>query len=175
MGAFYEEIPKSLIPWINAQRIIWIASAPLSSEGHINVSPKGGCYFGVISPTKFWYMDLSGSGIETISHLQEPGNGRITVLLNAFEGPPRIVRLWGHGTVLEYGTEGYEVFVRQHDVKTIPGSRAIIVVDIHQVGTSCGFSVPTYEFQAFRQTLNDFFIKKVKNEEEGRTKDGIEQ
>lgn len=97
MGAFYETIPKSLIQWIIEQKLFWVSTAPLSATGHVNVSPKGGEYFGVIDERTFWYMDLTGSGNETISHLLEPNNGRITILFNAFEGPPKIVRLWGKG------------------------------------------------------------------------------
>ena len=97
MGVFYETIPNSLKPWILDQKVFWIASAPLSALGHVNVSPKGGKYFGIVDERTFWYMDLTGSGVETTSHLHEPGNGRITVLFNAFEGQPRIVRFWGKG------------------------------------------------------------------------------
>lgn len=97
MGAFYETIPKSLIQWILEQKVFWVATAPLSGAGHVNVSPKGGEDFGVLDDRTFWYMDLTGSGNETISHLLEPGNGRITIQLNAFDGPPKIVRLYGHG------------------------------------------------------------------------------
>jgi hypothetical protein len=98
MGAFFETIPESTRAWLLEQKVFWIASAPLSASGHINVSPKGGEYFGIVDEKTFWYMDLTGSGIETTSHLHEPGNGRITVMFNAFDGPPRIVRLWGKGT-----------------------------------------------------------------------------
>jgi hypothetical protein len=175
MGAFYETIPKSLIDWILEQKVIYIASAPLSSNGHINVSPKGGKYFGIVENKTFWYMDLTGSGVETLSHLQEPGNGRITVMLNAFEGPPKIVRLWGHGRVLEYGSPEFIDFVGKHNVNTIAGTRAVVVVDIHQVGSSCGFSMPLYDFKDFRPTLNDFFEKRVAAEEAGNRKDGIER
>jgi hypothetical protein len=111
MGTFHETIPPSIQAWILLQKVFYIASAPLSPSGHINVSPKGGPYFGILSPTLFWYMDLTGSGVETLSHLQEPGNGRITVMFNAFEGSPKIVRLWGKGEVLEWGTEKFEKFV----------------------------------------------------------------
>lgn len=100
MAVFYETIPESLIDWIRQQRVFWVATAPLSPSGHVNLSPKGGQYFGVIDERTFWYQDLSGSGIETISHLLEPHNGRITVMFNAFEGPPKIIRLWGHGELL---------------------------------------------------------------------------
>jgi hypothetical protein len=175
MGAFFETIPKSIIQWILEQKVIWIASAPLSADGHVNVSPKGGEYFGIVDEKTFWYMDLTGSGVETLSHLHEPGNGRITVMLNAFDGPPRIVRLWGHGVVLEYGSKEFLEFVGKNKVKTIPGTRAIVRVDIHQVGTSCGFSMPKYDFKEFRPTLNQFFEKRAAAEEAGNHKDGIER
>lgn len=97
MGVFYEEIPQSLREWIITQKMFWVATAPLSGSMHINVSPKGGEYFGVIDSKTFWYMELTGSGSETLAHLHEPGNGRITIMLNAFDGPPKIVRLWGKG------------------------------------------------------------------------------
>lgn len=97
MGAFYETIPESLIKWILEQKMFWVATAPLSGSGHVNVSPKGGEYFGLIGNRTFWYMELTGSGSETLAHLYEPGNGRITVMFNAFDGPPRIVRVFGKG------------------------------------------------------------------------------
>jgi hypothetical protein len=169
MGVFYESIPPSLIPWILAQNLIYIASAPLSANGHINVSPKGGRYFGLTktTPPDFWYIDLTGSGVETLSHLHEPNNGRICVMLNAFEGPPRIVRLWGKGEVLEYGSKEFLEFVKGQGIeeKIIAGTRAVVVVRVEQVGSSCGFSVPKYEFVGFRETLNEYFEKRVRNEE----------
>jgi len=79
MGVFFETIPESTRDWLLEQKVFWIASAPLSASGHINVSPKGGKYFGIVDEKTFWYMDLTGSGIETTSHLHEPGNGRITL------------------------------------------------------------------------------------------------
>jgi hypothetical protein len=138
MGQFFETFPPSLVQWLLEQKVFYIASAPLSGDGHVNVSPKGvsdkgGPFFGVIKESKtgqqrqlpssdeegrggdandgknkdkdvvirkFWYMDLTGSGIETTSHLHEPGNGRITVMFNAFSGPPRILRIFGKGVCL---------------------------------------------------------------------------
>lgn len=175
MGAFYETIPSSLIKWILEQKVFWIATAPLSPSGHINISPKGGQYFGILNPTTFWYIDLTGSGIETLSHLHESGNGRITVLFNAFEGAPQIVRLWGKGEALEYGTKKFDGFVGENGVNAIAGTRAVILVHIHQVGSSCGFSIPFFDFRAFRPTLNEFFEKRVAAEERGNKKDGIER
>ncbi|KAK0627956.1 hypothetical protein B0T14DRAFT_513589 [Immersiella caudata] len=175
MGQFYETIPPSLHQWLLTQKMFWVATAPLSGSGHVNISPKGGPYFGILNPSLFWYMDLTGSGNETISHLYEPGNGRITVMFNAFEGLPRIVRLFGHGRALEHGTREFDDFVEEHEVKTIPGSRAIILVDIHQVGSSCGYSVPYYDFKEHRTTLNQFFAKKAERFEQGKKEESMQR
>ncbi|KAK3075360.1 hypothetical protein LTR53_001365 [Teratosphaeriaceae sp. CCFEE 6253] len=175
MGAFYETIPASLIKWILAQKVFWVASAPLSGDGHVNVSPKGGQYFGVIDERTFWYMDLTGSGNETISHLHEPGNSRITIQFNAFDGPPKIVRLWGKGRALENGTDAYDDFIATHKVQTLPGSRTIVIVDVHQVGSSCGFSVPFYDFREFRPVLNNFFEKKKEKFDAGHHEESMDR
>lgn len=173
MGAFYETIPKSLFDWIRAQKMFWVATAPLAGSGHVNISPKGGEYFGVLDERTFWYMDLTGSGSETIAHLYEKGNGRITVMFNAFEGGPRILRIFGKGTVLENGTVPFDEFVSKHNVNIIPGARAIVLVDVHQVGTSCGFSVPVYEFKEHRTRLNEIFEKKEVKYKNGDEKESM--
>jgi hypothetical protein len=168
MGKFFERIPDNLMQWIPEQKVFWVATSPLSASGHVNVSPKGGPYFGLLDDKTFWYMDLSGSGIETVSHLHEPGNGRITVMFNSFEGSPRIVRLFGHGSVLERGTRDFDDFTKKHDVEVIPSSRSIIIVRIHQVASSCGYSVPFYEFKSFRNTLNEVFAKREERYQQGK-------
>jgi hypothetical protein len=175
MGQYFETIPPSLVKWILDQKVFWIATAPLSPSGHVNISPKGGQNFGVVDEKTFWYMDITGSGIETISHLREPGNGRVTVMFNAFEGPPRILRIWGNGRVLENDSPEFKAFVAKHDVKTIPGTRSIIVVDIHQVGTSCGFAVPFFDFKEFRPTLNDFWRKKAEKYAAGNEEESLDR
>ena len=96
-------------------------------------------------------------------------------MFNAFDGAPKVVRLWGQGRVLEYGTEAYEMFKSEHKVHAIDGTRAIVVVDVQQVGSSCGFSVPNFEFVSYRTTLNEFFEKRVQNEEKGDHANGIER
>ncbi|KAE9396413.1 hypothetical protein BT96DRAFT_884801 [Gymnopus androsaceus JB14] len=152
MGKFFDEIPDFLFSWIEKQQMFWTATAPLSGFGHVNLSPK--CtrgLFHIVNAQKAWYEDMSGSGVETISHLKEPGNGRITILFHAFEGPPRICRLFGTGTVYEYGTPEYNEFIPPET--RVPGSRAVIVIDIHKVGTSCGYAIPFYEFKSHRNQL----------------------
>ncbi|KAJ7080646.1 hypothetical protein B0H15DRAFT_483846 [Mycena belliarum] len=157
MVQFFDEISPSLAKWIAQQQVFWVATAPLALDGHINLSPKGGeGMFHIVNPRQVWYEDLTGSGVETISHLRE--NGRITVLFNAFEGPPRIARLYGRGTVYEYGTPEYHNFIPAESRK--PGSRSVIVVDVHKVSTSCGYAVPFFDFKAHRTRLLAWAAKK---------------
>jgi hypothetical protein len=93
----------------------------------------------------------------------------------AFTGPPKIVRIWGTGTALENGTPEYEAFVAEHKVETIPGSRSIVMVDVHQCGTSCGFSVPYYDFVGHRDILNEHFRKKEKKFKEGKEEESMDR
>ncbi len=96
-------------------------------------------------------------------------------MFNAFEGPPKIVRFWGHGEVLEYDTREFTEFIEENKIVVIAGTRAVIKVHIHQVGSSCGFSMPFLERKGYRNTLNEFFEKRARNEEMGNRKDGIER
>ncbi|KAF8066952.1 hypothetical protein FPV67DRAFT_1497197 [Lyophyllum atratum] len=154
MVQYFEKIPDFLIRWIDQQKVFWVATAPLISDGLINISPKGmSGSFHVVNANQVWYEDLTGSGIETVAHVRE--NGRITVLFNAFEGPPRICRLYGKGTVYEFGTPQYEAFLPPE--KRQIGSRAVILIDVFKVGTSCGYAVPFYTYKAERYRLHTVF------------------
>lgn len=175
MGVYYETIPPSLQPWILAQKMLFVGTAPLSADGHINVSPKGGTNFGIISPTQFWYLDLTGSGVETHAHLHEPNNGRIVVMFVAYEGPPRIVRIWGKGRPLECGTPEYEAFVADKKIDAGYGMRSIVMVDVQQCGSSCGFSVPTYEWTGWRTKLDETFAEKERKFKEGKEDQSMDQ
>ena len=105
MAKLFEEIDDKIRAFIEAQTMFFVATAPSGDEGHVNVSPKGGAdLFRVTGPLGFSYVDLMGSGIETIAHLRE--NGRIAVMFCAFAGPPKIVRLHGHGTPIQQGDPG---------------------------------------------------------------------
>jgi len=153
MGKTYACIPDSLIEWIRQQEMFFVATAPLADTGHVNLSPKGlRGSFHIEGPNKVWYDDFTGSGCETIAHLRE--NGRITLLFVAFEGGPRIARLYGHGVVHEFGTPEYERLVPVS--RRLAASRSAIVVDIHRVNTSCGWSVPFYKFQGHRRLYTNF-------------------
>ncbi|TFK68091.1 hypothetical protein BDN72DRAFT_64677 [Pluteus cervinus] len=157
MGQFYDEIPDFLVSWIQKQHVFWVASAPLSSSGHVNISPKGfEGTFHIMDSHTVWYEDLTGSASETVAHIRE--NGRITILFNAFDGPPRIARLYGRGTVHEFGTPEYNEFIPEGTRQ--PGSRAVILVDVYKVGTNCGYAVPLFAFQSHRTQLHDWATKK---------------
>jgi len=153
----FGEIPDFLIAWIEKQQTFWVASAPLNPDGLVNISPKGvEGTFHVSNSRQVWYEDLSGSGVETISHIRE--NGRVTILLNAFEGPPRITRLYGRGSVFEFGSPEYNALLPEG--KRHPGSRAVIFLDVFKVATTCGYSVPYYEFKGHRTQLLEWAAKK---------------
>ncbi|KAF8154781.1 hypothetical protein B0H34DRAFT_676494 [Crassisporium funariophilum] len=163
MGQFVQEIPEHLIEWILKQEMFWVASAPLSADGHVNISPKGvEGTFHVVNSRRVWYEDLSGTGAETVAHIRE--NGRITILFQAFEGPARIVRLYGKGFFYEIGTPEYEALLPTSQRQ--PGSRAVIGLDIHKVGTTCGYAVPYYKFISHRTQLNDWAAKKESSDRE---------
>ncbi|TFK48058.1 hypothetical protein OE88DRAFT_1665137 [Heliocybe sulcata] len=170
MVKYFDEIFPSLGEWIEKQHMFTVATAPLASDGHVNVSAKGlAGTFHIEGPNKVWYEDLTGSGSETIAHVRE--NGRITIYFNAFEGPPRICRLWGRGTVHEYGTPEYDSYLPPG--KRAPGSRAVIVVDVYKVGTSCGYAVPFYEFVGHRDTLLNSHMTKEKRDVETDGQEGL--
>ncbi|KZV75212.1 hypothetical protein PENSPDRAFT_681178 [Peniophora sp. CONT] len=163
MGKTYDHIPEDMIEWGASQKAFWVATAPLDGEGHVNVSPKGvEGTFHFVDKNRVWYEDLTGSGAETVSHLRE--NGRITILFQAFDGGPRILRLFGKGHVHEFGTPEYEQLLPPG--KRQPGSRAVIVVDVHRVGTSCGWGVPFYQYVGPRDTLVNFGVKMEKDDGE---------
>jgi hypothetical protein len=145
----YDEISPKLREFISRQRMFFVATAPLSGDGHINVSPKGYDTLRVLSPRSLAYLDLSGSGVETIAHVRE--NGRIVIMFCAFEGPPKIIRLHGRGHVVTPEQPEYEGL--RAGFPELPGARAVIVVDVTRIAGSCGFSVPRYAFVEERDHL----------------------
>ena len=149
MGKVVECITAELKAFIEAQPVFFVASAPLSGDGHVNLSPKGLDCLRILSPHRVAYLDLTGSGNETAAHVWE--NGRITLMFCAFAGPPRILRLYGHGEVVLPGTDAWAGLIGLFP--TYPGTRQIITVTISRVQTSCGFAVPLMEYRQQRDTL----------------------
>jgi Pyridoxamine 5'-phosphate oxidase len=156
MAKVFDRITPELQQFITQQHIYFVASAPLSPIGHINLSPKGLDSFRILTPNRVAYLDLTGSGNETSAHLQE--NGRITLMFCAFHGAPSILRLYGTGqTVLPQEPEWQSLLAQ---FPTMAGVRQIITADIDRVQTSCGFGVPLYEHQGHRSQLVTWAEKK---------------
>ena len=149
MAKFFESISPNIQEFIRAQHMFFVASAPLDGSGHVNVSPKGQDSFRILSETQVAYMDLTGSGNETSAHVAE--NGRITIMFCAFEDAPNIVRLFGKGRVVLPIHAEWGALIANFTPQL--GTRQIIVVDLHMVQTSCGYSIPFMDYVGERDTL----------------------
>ncbi|MDQ6748217.1 MAG: pyridoxamine 5'-phosphate oxidase family protein [Candidatus Dormibacteraeota bacterium] len=145
MGKTYERIEPALAAWIARQAMFFVGSAPSGDGGHVNVSPKGPIStLRLLDDHTLAYLDLVGSGAETIAHLRQ--NGRIVVMFCAFEGPPRILRLHGHGEVLD-GEE-----IEFPDAPVLPQQRrAVIRVGVERIADSCGYGVPLMRYEGERR------------------------
>ncbi len=149
MGKTFEKLDENLQDFIRRQHMFFIATAPDDPAGRINLSPKGLDALRILDEHTVAYLDLIGSGVETIAHLRD--NGRFTLLFCAFDGPPKILRLQGTGRVFEKGEEGFERLAPLFP--DLPGQRSIIVLEIDRIADSCGWSVPVYEYVEDRSTL----------------------
>ena len=156
MGKFHEQITDAHKDFIEKQHIFFVATAPLSSNGHINLSPKGLDCFKVLSPNRVAYMDLISSGNETSAHTLE--NGRITFMFCSFDKVPNILRLYGKGHTVLPGDAEWDELSKQLTI--YPSTRQIIVGDISKVQTSCGFGVPMYQFLGHRDIHFEWAEKK---------------
>lgn len=154
MGRLYDQIDERLRNWMGEQALFFVATAPNDPNGHVNVSPKGSKQtFAVLGPTTLAYVDLVGSGVETISHIRE--NGRIVVMFCAFAGAPKIFRFHGRGEVIEPGSPAFDSllgnFTLDEDVLAI--ARTIVRVEVTRISDSCGFVVPKMELIEERDQL----------------------
>ena len=146
MASVHPSLTPPVAEWIGRQHMFFVATAPLAGDGHVNVSPKGLDTLRVLDDMTVAYLDLTGSGAETVAHVRQ--NGRITLMWCAFEGPPRIVRVHGRGEVV--GIDDPRLAGRFDDV---PGARAVVVVHAERISDSCGYAVPQYAFAGQRSKL----------------------
>jgi hypothetical protein len=154
MGKVLDALDANLTDVITRQPVFFVATAPSGGDGHVNVSPKGGQgSFAVIDPTTVAYLDVTGSGVETIAHLRD--NGRITVMFCRFEGGPLIVRLHGRGEAV-LPDDGRFDALRERFPADVPAVRSVIRVDVHRVSTSCGYGVPLMTYDADRTRLREW-------------------
>ncbi|KIL37800.1 pyridoxamine 5'-phosphate oxidase [Gordoniibacillus kamchatkensis] len=156
MGKIFPAIMPEHEAFIRKQRLFFVGTAPLAESGHVNISPKGYDTFRILSPNEVAYLDVTGSGNETSAHVAE--NARITIMFVAFEGPPQVLRLFGTGTVVMPGTPRWDELIGQFEL--IPGARQIICAGVTEVKTSCGYSVPFFDYAGERDTLRKWAINK---------------
>jgi hypothetical protein len=166
MGKVFDAIDDKLAAWIGRQRMFFVGTAPSGSGGHVNVSPKGPMEsLRILDPHTVAYQDVIGSGAETIAHLRD--NGRIVVMICAFEGPPRILRLHGHGTVLPADAVEF-------DASPPPGTeRAVIRIDVERIADSCGYGVPVMEHVGTRPQYPAWAEAKVRKGGQGALADYV--
>ena len=156
MGKFHSSIKAAHRAFMEKQHLFFVATAPLSGDGRVNLSPKGLDCFRVLSDQQVGYMDLVSSGNETSAHTLE--NGRITFMFCSFEGAPLILRLYGKGFTVLPGTADWEQYAPHFTI--YPSTRQIIVANIDLVQTSCGFGVPLFVYAGERDIHFDWAEKK---------------
>ncbi|WP_159949616.1 pyridoxamine 5'-phosphate oxidase family protein [Polaribacter septentrionalilitoris] len=157
MSKFYTKITSRLQKFIEVQKIFFVATAP--NSGRINLSPKGMDSFRVIDENRVLWLNVTGSGNETAAHLLE--NDRITIMFCAFEGAPNILRLYGKGKEIREGDASWDELIQLFP--ETPGTRQIFDISIESAQTSCGMSIPFFEYKGERNELNDWATAQGKN------------
>ena len=164
MGKVYDGIDERQRRWIAGQALFFVGTAPLAGDGHVNVSPKGPIgSLRILDERTVAYLDVVGSGAETAAHLRE--NGRIVVMLCAFEGPPRILRLHGRGEVVLPGEERFAELLERcafEDPAVAESRRSIVVVEVTRVADSCGYGVPLMSYEGERPHMDAWAQKKLR-------------
>jgi hypothetical protein len=149
MGRTFDRITPEVGSFLEAQPVFFVATAPSAPDGYVNCSPKGLSTLVVLDPTTVAYLDLTGSGSETIAHLRQ--NGRIILMFCAFDGKPNIVRLYGRGVVLDLSSPDATAIAER--LRPLPGARSVIRVHVTRVSTSCGYAVPRMRYEGDRPDL----------------------
>jgi len=149
MGKVFDGLDDVLRGFIASQHVFFVATAPLAAGGHVNLSPKGLDTLRVLGPNEVAYLDLVGSGVETVAHLRE--NGRVTLMFCAFAGPPRILRLYGKGRAVEPGDADWDRLVGLFPGQL--GTRSVVLVELERIADACGYGVPLFEYAGERPQL----------------------
>jgi hypothetical protein len=161
MGKVYEAIDEKLGAWIERQHLFFVATAPLAADGHVNMSPKGDLrWFRILGPREAGYLDFVGSGAETIAHARE--NRRIVVMFCAFEGPPKIVRLYGSASVVLPDEPSFAALEARFDPPQ-HAVRSVIRIEVERIADSCGYGVPLMRFDGKRDQYDGWVDKKVRD------------
>lgn len=165
MAKIFERIDEHQREWIARQRLFFVATAPLAGDGRVNCSPKGPIgTFRVLDDHTVAYLDMVGSGAETVAHLRE--NGRIVVMFCAFEGPPRILRLHGRGEVVPAADPRFaDLYARAdfdapHEIEE--ARRAVILIEVERIADACGYGVPLMAYEGEREHAGAWAEKKLR-------------
>ena len=151
VGKVFERLDDRWRRFIATQPLYFVATAPSGPDGHVNVSPKGYAdTFAVLDDTTVAYLDLDGSGVETIAHLRQ--NGRVTIMFCSFGRTAKILRLYGQGRVVVPADPGWAALLARFGPH--PGVRSVIVVELDRIADSCGYGVPTMTEVADRDLLD---------------------
>jgi hypothetical protein len=154
MAAVFDQLRDDHVAFIREQPMFFVASAPAGAAGHVNVSPKGGDTFRVIDARTVAYLDLTGSGAETIAHVRE--NGRLTIMFNSFGPKPLILRLFGRAEVLPVDSSASPSIAVDPPFPDEVGARSVIRLDVDRVQTSCGYGVPEMELVRHRPRMAEW-------------------
>lgn len=162
MGNVFASIDESIRAFIEAQPMFFVGTAPSGADGLVNISPKGyrDC-FAVLGDHTVAYLDLFGSGAETIAHLRQ--NGRIVLMFCSFTRNSRILRLHGRGRVLRPDDPGFAALAPRFNLAH-PGLRTIIEVDVERISDSCGFAVPYLDLVSERPVLDNVHATRTPQE-----------
>jgi hypothetical protein len=165
MAKIFERIDDHQREWIAGQHLFFVATAPLEGDGRVNCSPKGPMgTFRVLDDHTVAYLDMVGSGAETVAHLRE--NGRIVVMFCAFAGPPRILRLHGRGEVVPADDPRFaDLYARAdfdapHEIEA--ARRAVILVAVERIADACGYGVPLMTYEGEREHAEAWAAKKLR-------------
>lgn len=154
MAKFYDKLTPRLQAFIKKQKIFFVATAP--EDGRINLSPKGMDSLRVINEKRVLWLNVTGSGNETAAHLLE--NSRITIMMCSFEGAPNILRLYGSGKAIHPSDREWNDVVGLFP--ETPGTRQIFDINVESAQTSCGMSIPFFDYKGEREELNDWAKEK---------------
>ena len=150
MSKFTTKLTARLQKFIAVQKMFFVATAP--NSGRINLSPKGMDSFKVVDEKRVLWLSVTGSGNETAAHLLE--NKRITIMFCSFEKAPNILRLYGVGKEIKPNDKAWNDLISLFP--ETPGARQIFDITIESTQTSCGMSIPFFEFKGERNDLNDW-------------------
>jgi hypothetical protein len=156
MGKVQKVLDERITSFIQQQKCFFVASAALSADEYVNTSPKGYETFAILGENEVCYLDYPGSGNETARHIEE--NGRLTIMFCSFDETPMIVRLYGQGEVVDKDSERFHLLAERFPARKGQWTRQIIVLRIEQVKTSCGESVPHYEYKGEREQLHEWAV-----------------